>query len=88
MIDFPEHSQRSFRFLDSSESKLAIARINADRRDAGALEDTTKSKPNDPISLQKVLSPFLDPKLYLFSILFFLLNLVSTSVSLLLSENL
>ena len=81
MVDFPEHSHRSFHFLTLSESTLAISRINADRRDAGSLDDTSKSKPNDPLTLQKILSPFLDIKLYAFSVLFFLLNLVSTALS-------
>lgn len=81
MVDFPEHSHRSFRFLTLEESRLAIDRINADRKDAGTIDDTSRSKPNDPFALHKVLSPFLDPKLYVFSILLFLLNMTSTSLA-------
>lgn len=71
MVDFPENAQKSFSFLSEPEAKLATQRINADRDDVVP----------DPFSWAKVLVVFLDPKLYGFAILFFLLNLVSTSLS-------
>jgi len=72
MVEFPEHSQHSFHFLSEDEAQLAIRRIHTDRRDAG---------PPEPFSLSGILTHFLDPKLYAFSVLFFLLNLVSTALS-------
>lgn len=75
IIDFPEYSHRSFHFLTPAESRLALTRINNDRKDAG--HPTTESA----FTLTAILTPFLDPKLYAFSTLFFLLNLVSTSLS-------
>jgi len=87
IVDFPEHSHKSFLFLTPAEAQLAVSRINADRSDAGILSQTTPGghhthKPtNNPITLSAILTPFLDPKLYAFSTLFFLLNLVSTALS-------
>ena len=72
MVDFPENSQSSFRFISPEETALAVARINRDRSDG--------SKPT-PISARAILTPFLDAKLYVFCILFFLLNVVSTALS-------
>jgi MFS family permease len=72
MVDFPESSQNSFKFLSPTETALAVSRINTDRSDG--------SKPT-PISPAAILNPFFDPKLYIFSTLFFLLNIVSTALS-------
>lgn len=72
MVDFPDSCENSFRFLTSDEKSLAISRINEDRRDGGNPE---------PFSLSAILVHFLDPKLYVFSVLFFLLNIVSTALS-------
>ena len=80
MVDFPEHSHKSFHFLTTEEAELAVSRINKDRQDAGQVSTTSNThKPTDSgFTLTKVLTPFLDPKLYAFCVLFFLLNLVST----------
>lgn len=72
MVDFPDQADHSFRFITLQEKSLAISRINNDRRDG--------SKP-EPFHFKAILIPFLDPKLYAFSTLFFLLNLVSTALS-------
>ena len=72
MVDFPDRCEESFHFLSEDEKYLALSRIDDDRRDAG--------KP-EPFSWPVVLVHFLDPKLYVFSVLFFLLNLVSTALS-------
>ncbi|KIV95563.1 hypothetical protein PV10_03200 [Exophiala mesophila] len=72
MVDFPDQAEHSFRFITLEEKTLAISRINNDRRDG--------SKP-EPFKLKAIMLPFLDPKLYAFSTLFFLLNLVSTALS-------
>ncbi|EHY59558.1 hypothetical protein HRR83_001165 [Exophiala dermatitidis] len=72
MVDFPDRCENSIWFLTEDEKTLALARINDDRRDAG--------KP-EPFSLSAIFVHFLDPKLYVFSVLFFLLNLVSTALS-------
>ncbi|EXJ74414.1 uncharacterized protein A1O5_02710 [Cladophialophora psammophila CBS 110553] len=72
MIDFPDQCENSFYFLTEDEKSLAISRINEDRHDAG--------KP-EPFSLSAIWVHFLDPKLYAFCVLFFLLNLVSTALS-------
>lgn len=71
MVDFPEKASKSAWFLSEPEIELAVERIRADRGDVVP----------DPFSWRKVLVNFLDPKLYGFSVLFFLLNLVSTSMS-------
>lgn len=72
MVDFPDQCENSFHFLSLDEKSLAISRINDDRRDAG--------KP-EPFRLSAIWVNFLDPKLYVFCVLFFLLNLVSTALS-------
>ncbi|KAK2810243.1 hypothetical protein FQN50_003213 [Emmonsiellopsis sp. PD_5] len=71
MIDFPENAHQSFHFLTQDEVDLATGRIQKDRQDALP----------EPFSWSKILVHFLDFKLYGFSCLFFLLNLVSTSLS-------
>lgn len=71
MIDFPDQAHRSLWFLTEEEQKLAISRIQLDRKDAQA----------DPFSWRKVLVHALDLKVYGFACMFFLLNLVSTSLS-------
>lgn len=71
MVDFPENAHQSFYFLSDWEARLAARRIKVDRDDVVA----------DPFSWQKILQTFADPKIYGFSCLFFLLNLVSTSMS-------
>ena len=73
MVDFPENSQDSFLFLTPEETDLAVDRINVDRSDSGA---------PTPFHLRtSILKHFLDPKLYAFCTLFFLLNVVSTALS-------
>ncbi|KAK4946155.1 hypothetical protein LTR10_014666 [Elasticomyces elasticus] len=72
MVEFPDQCERSFYFLSEDEKSLAISRINDDRRDGG--------KP-EPLTTSAILVNFLDPKLYVFCVLFFLLNLVSTALS-------
>ncbi len=71
IVDFPEKSHNSFHFLTPDEQALAETRISDDRGDV---------KPEE-FSWRRCLVHFLDPKLYGFSIMFFLLNLVSTSLS-------
>jgi MFS family permease len=71
MIDFPDHARFSFQFLTQKEADLATSRIQTDRAD---------STPT-PFSWRSIAPHFLDPKLYGFCTLFFLLNLVSTSLS-------
>jgi sugar phosphate permease len=72
MVDFPDQCEKSYRFLSDEEKSLVLGRINEDRRDAG--------KP-EPFSIGAILIHFLDPKLYMFCVLFFLLNIVSTALS-------
>ncbi|KAF2786356.1 MFS general substrate transporter [Melanomma pulvis-pyrius CBS 109.77] len=71
MVDFPENAHRSFMFLSEEESKIAVKRIEDDRGDVEA----------DPFSWSKVLKHAKDPKVYGFSTMYFLQNLVSTSLS-------
>lgn len=71
MIDFPDNAHNSFWFLNEAEIKLATKRIEVDRHDAIL----------DKISWANIAVNFLDIKLYGFSCLYFLLNLVSTSLS-------
>lgn len=71
MVDFPEESHKSFWFLNEHESKVAAARIDNDRGDVKA----------DEFTWNKVFVHAKDPKVYGFCTLYFLQNLVSTSLS-------
>ena len=71
MVDFPENAHRSCKFLTKEESAIAAARIQRDRGDVKA----------DKFALGKVLRHAGDPKVYGFCAMYFLLNLVSTSLS-------
>ncbi|KAF2106637.1 major facilitator superfamily domain-containing protein [Lophiotrema nucula] len=71
MVDFPENASESFWFLSEEESKIAAARIERDRGDVVV----------DPFSWKKVLRHAKDVKIYGFCTLYFLQNLVSTSLS-------
>ena len=71
MVDFPENAERSFRFLNEHETCIAVRRIQSDRGDA---------IPSN-FSFQEIGKQFLDPKIYGFSAMFFLQNLVSTALS-------
>lgn len=59
-------------FLNDQEIEKALQRIDDDRQDAGEPEH---------FSLGAIIVHFLDPKLYAFSVLFFLLNLVTTALA-------
>ncbi|KAH9878965.1 hypothetical protein J1614_002400 [Plenodomus biglobosus] len=71
MVDFPEHADRSFHFLTPKESAVASSRIEKDRGDVEP----------EPFSWPKVFVHAKDPKVYGFCTLYFLQNLVSTSLS-------
>ncbi|KAI0526406.1 retrograde regulation protein 2 [Xylaria bambusicola] len=71
MVDFPENAHRSLWFLTPAEQELAVARINADRKDVEI----------DEFAWSKVFSHASDFKIYGFAVMFFLLNIVSTSLS-------
>ncbi|KAJ5752431.1 Major facilitator superfamily domain general substrate transporter [Penicillium odoratum] len=71
MVDFPENSARSFYFLSEKEARIASQRIQNDRADL-VLE---------PFSWVTLFASFKDLKIYGFACMFFLLNLVSTSLS-------
>ncbi|KAI5283196.1 hypothetical protein KEM54_002335 [Ascosphaera aggregata] len=71
MIDFPEKAHLSFAFLSPEETNVITGRIDRDRRDANV----------EPLSWSKIYPHFLDFKLYGFMCMFFLLNLVSTSMA-------
>lgn len=71
MVDFPEDSHKSFRFLTPQESAVASSRIEKDRGDV---------RP-DPFAWSKIFVHARDPKVYGFCTLYFLQNLVSTSLS-------
>lgn len=70
--DFPENSSNTVAFLTQEEIDHVLARINKDRQDGG--------KP-EALTMKAILIPFLDPKLYAFATLFFLLNLVTTALA-------
>lgn len=71
MIEFPDNAHRTLYFLSEEEQKLAIQRIDLDRRDAQP----------EKFSWLAIISYAADLKVYGFAVLFFLLNLVSTSLS-------
>lgn len=68
IVDFPENAHKSFRFLNTDEQALAIARIEKDRGDSQPV----------PFAWREVLRHAVDLKVYGFAIMFFLLNLVRT----------
>ena len=70
MVDFPEHAHRSFYFLTPHESALAASRIEKDRGDV-----TTEG-----FSWSRIFIHASDPKMYGFCTLYFLQNVVSTSL--------
>jgi MFS family permease len=71
IVDFPENAHNSLWFLTKEEQALAVSRIQKDRKDVQA----------DPFTWREVLQHANDMKVYGFACLFFLLNLVSTSLS-------
>lgn len=71
VVDFPENCHRSYKFLTEEEQKLAVSRIETDRGDTAA----------EQVDLIKILEHAKDIKIYGFCCMFFLLNLVSTSLS-------
>ncbi|KAF2238121.1 putative MFS transporter [Viridothelium virens] len=71
IVDFPENADQSFLFLNKDEAEFAVRRIQKDRGDVQA----------EKFSLGKVLVHSKDVKVYGFCCMFFLLNLVSTSLS-------
>lgn len=71
MVDFPENSHKSFFFLTPKEAAIASARIDKDRGDVEP----------DEFKWAKIFVHAKDPKIYGFCVLFFLQNLVSTSLS-------
>lgn len=71
MVDFPEQAHNSVFFLSQEEQTLAITRINRDRKDVEA----------DTFAWMKVLQHARDPKVYAFACMFFLLNMVTTSLA-------
>jgi sugar phosphate permease len=71
MVDFPENAHQSFMFLTKEEALIAANRIEKDRGDVQP----------EPFSWSKVLIHAGDPKVYGFCTLYFLQNLVSTSLS-------
>ncbi|KAI1267320.1 putative MFS transporter [Xylariaceae sp. FL1019] len=71
IVDFPENAHKSLWFLTQEEQQLAVARIHADRKDV---------EPED-FSWPAIFVHAKDPKIYGFAVMFFLLNLVSTSLS-------
>ncbi|KAH8673322.1 putative MFS transporter [Xylariales sp. PMI_506] len=71
IVDFPDQAHRTPWFLSPEEQRLAVARIQRDRKDVEP----------DPFSWGKVFVHARDPKVYGFACMMFLLNLVSTSLS-------
>ncbi|KAE9991860.1 hypothetical protein EG327_010738 [Venturia inaequalis] len=71
MVDFPENSHKSFWFLDKRESEIMAHRIREDRDDVTA----------DKFAWSKVLVHYSDGKVWGFGVMYFLLNMVSTSMS-------
>jgi len=71
IVDFPDQAHNSLWFLTKDEQRLAVSRIERDRKDVQP----------DPFTWPKVLQHAKDVKVYGFACMFFLLNLVSTSLS-------
>jgi MFS family permease len=71
IVDFPENAHNSLWFLTAEEQKLAVLRIQRDRKDVQAT----------PFSWKDLLGNATDVKIYGFACMFFLVNIVSTSLS-------
>ncbi|KAI9669071.1 MAG: hypothetical protein M1831_000663 [Alyxoria varia] len=71
MVDFPEYADRSIKFLSTEETACLVRTINKDRNDVEATSFTWR----------KLLKNWDDPKIYLFSCMWFIQNTVSTAVS-------
>ncbi|KAK3329925.1 MFS general substrate transporter [Apodospora peruviana] len=71
MVDFPENSFKSFKFMTPAEASIVSRRIMTDRDDLRA----------KPFSLGKVLVHAKDPKVWAFACLFFLQNIVTTALA-------
>ncbi|KAF3761597.1 putative MFS transporter [Cryphonectria parasitica EP155] len=69
---FPEKATETLWFLTKDEADQVLTAIDEDRQDAG---------PPEPFNWAAILRPFQDIKLYAFSVLFFLQNVVSTALS-------
>lgn len=71
MAEFPDKALSSFQFLSDSEARLAVQRIEIDRNDVVP----------DSFTWHNIFVNFTDVKLYGFCCMYFLLNLVSTSLN-------
>ncbi|KAK4193168.1 major facilitator superfamily domain-containing protein [Podospora australis] len=71
MVDFPENSHKSFRFLTEEEAKIVSGRIQKDRGDVFPQE----------FSIIEVLKHAKDLKIWGFACLFFMQNIVSTALA-------
>jgi len=71
MVDFPENSHKSFKFLTAEEAAIATRRIQQDRGDVY----------DKDFALTKVLIHAKDPKVWAFACLFFMQNIVSTALA-------
>lgn len=69
---FPDKIAKTKWFLTQAEADEVIATLDRESKDAG---------PPEPFTFSAIMKPFLDVKIYAFSILFFLQNVVSTALS-------
>ncbi|KAK4175841.1 major facilitator superfamily domain-containing protein [Triangularia setosa] len=71
MVDFPENSDKSFRFLTRQEADIVASRIEKDRGDVVAQK----------FAMMEVLKHAKDVKIWGFACLFFMQNIVSTALA-------
>ncbi|KAK4647904.1 uncharacterized protein QC761_0005680 [Podospora bellae-mahoneyi] len=71
MVDFPENSDKSFRFLTRKEADIVASRIEKDRGDVIPQK----------FSIVEVLKHAKDLKIWAFACLFFMQNIVSTALA-------
>ncbi|KAF7596134.1 hypothetical protein BBP40_003396 [Aspergillus hancockii] len=71
IVDFPDESNLSWKFLNKEETAFIVRRINRDRRDASEA----------PFNLREFLQPGLDPKVWGFAIIFFCATVVSYAIT-------
>lgn len=71
MVDFPENSDKSFRFLTREEADIVASRIEKDRGDVIPQK----------FSIVEVLKHAKDLKIWAFACLFFMQNIVSTALA-------
>ena len=72
LVDFPEHAPKSWKFLTEKEAKSVVNKINEDRGDGVA----------GPIDFKQYFGSALDPKIWAFAFMSFLISTPANALDL------